>query len=372
MKMKCIASVALGFFSLALSVLPISADVVLMDTEKSKFSFYGFVKLDAGYQDGGVNSMTVARYATAGQGNLFLNAANSRFGFKFSGAPLDSGLKIGGSLEFDLLDTATPNQMKIRTRQAFFSLQKGNSTFVFGQAWDVFSPLGPTTLNTNGFLWQVGNLGFRHAQVRYSLGLPRLDFSISVSDPASGNGWKSKLPVLQSRLALKLAEKGKIQLGISAAYGKEKTENTAPLYSSNVNAMGICFDWILPLVKSLTLKGEFALGENLANFLGRAGVYNNVAAMKFEAKKSNSLWAELVYVKKEWTAWAGYSFESLTTESQLTANELKDTSCILAGIQYAIGSGVTVGMEYSRFLSECMNSAKSTTNQFMLSGIYSF
>ena len=74
--------------------------------------------------------------------------------------------QVAAVLEWDFFDATSPNQMKPRFRQGYFTLAKKGHSLLFGQAWDLFSPLGPTTLMINGYLWQTGNVGFRHAQVR--------------------------------------------------------------------------------------------------------------------------------------------------------------------------------------------------------------
>jgi hypothetical protein len=345
------------------------ADVTLLDAEKSKLQLYGFFKLDAVYQDAGVNGLTIPRYAVAGDGNAYLSATHSRFGFKYSGTPLNNGMNVSAVLEWDFLDTTSPNQMKPRFRQGFFSLQKNSHTLLFGQAWDLFSPLGPTTLMTNGYLWQTGNLGFRHAQVRYAFSGPRLDFAVSLNDPASSGGWKSKMPVLQSRLGLKLGAGNKFQLGLSGIYGRENTENATVAFKNKVNISGLGLDWNLVPCKHLTLKGEYALGENLAYVLSRASTYADTQLQEFAAKKVSSFWTELLLAKDKLSGWLGYAFEDLNDEGQLAANELKKTSSLLAGIQYAAGSGVSFGLEFSHLLSQHYQSEKIKTNQLIFSAI---
>ena len=81
------------------------------------------------------------------------------------------------------------------------------------------------------------------------------------------------------------------------------------------------------------------------------------------------------------SGWLGYAFEDLREEGQLRHyGELKKTSCLLAGVQYAVGSGVSFGLEYSHFLSEIPEhdfdsntfySNKPKTNQLIFSAILS-
>ena len=347
------------------------ADVALLDTEKSKLQLFGFFKLDAVYQDSGVNGLTIPRYATAGDGNAYLTVSHSRFGLKYSGMPLANGMNVSAVLEWDFLDTTSPNQMKPRFRQGYFSLLKNGHALLFGQAWDLFSPLGPTTLMTNGYLWQTGNLGFRHAQVRYSFSGPHVDFSLSASDPASSGGWKNKLPVLQSRLGVKLAANNKIQFGLSGIYGREHTESITVPFKNKVNVTGLSLDWNAALGKHLSWKGEYALGENLAYVSSRASAYADILLQEFTAKKVSACWTEVLLTRDKLSGWLGYAFEDLKDESQLAANELKKTSCLLAGIQYAAGSGVSFGLEFTHFLSQHFQSDKIKTNQLVFSAILS-
>jgi len=356
---------------LLLPCLRAFADVTLLDTEKSKLQLSGFFKLDAVYQDAGVNGLTFPRYAVAGDGNSYLTVSHSRFGIKYAGTPLSNGMNVSAVLELDFFDATSANQMKFRFRQGFFSLQKDKHTVLFGQTWDLFSPQGPTTLMTNGHLWQTGNLGFRHAQIRYAFSGPHLDFAVSLNDPATIGGWKSEMPVLQSRLGIKLGANNKFQFGLSGIYGRENAENTAVAFKNKVNLSGLGLDYNLVICKHLSLKGEYAMGENLAYVSSRSAWYTDASLSEFAAKKVSAFWTELLLAKDKLSGWLGYAFEDLNDEDQLTAKELKKTSCLLAGIQYAAGGGVSFGLEFSHFLSQLYQSDKAKTNQLIFSAILS-
>jgi hypothetical protein len=366
MKGKILSVICVGILCFCLIPFNTYGTIKLTDN----FGFYGFIKLDAFYQDGGMNSVLAPRYAKPGDGNLALTALNTRFGFKWTGATIGSGWKIGAQLEWDLFDGSTANQMKFRTRHANFTLTKGSSKFLLGQFWDVFAPIGPTTLNTNGYFWQVGNIGFRRAQARYTYTSGKINFAISANDPTSGGGRLTQMPVLESRLGLSLGEKGKIKIGVSGAYGKTRMSND--LYENDVDITGISVDWIIPFSK-VSIKGEFTTGQNLSIFLSHGGIYNNVALQKYEGKKVNAFWSQLVYADKKINFWAGYSFEKLTDDDQLASGEINDKSCIFAGIKKICGGGVSLGLEYSYYLSKMyMGSDDAKTSQFILSFIYGF
>lgn len=348
--------------------LPVFADITLVDTDKNKLQLYGFFKLDAAFQDGGVNGLTFPRYAVAGDGSLYLSATHTRFGFKYAGTPLANGMNVAAVLEFDFFDTATPTQMKPRFRQGYFTLGRKGHSLLLGQAWDLFSPLGPTTLMINGYLWQTGNLGFRHAQVRYAYATPRFDLAFSLSDPATAGGWSAKMPVLQSRLGIKLGKGGKHQLGLSGIYGREDVSPSGSAFTGNaVDVAGAALDWNLPLCRHLALKGEYASGANLAYVMSRGGYYLATEVPALKGKKSSSFWSEILLSRGKWNGWLGYAFEDLVKEEQLAASDLKKTDTLLAGIQFAPGSGVSFGLEYALFTSRFLQSEKETTSQVMLS-----
>lgn len=368
--MKKFSFSALAIALLLLPCLQAFADVALLDTEKNKLQLTGFFKLDAVYQDAGVNGLTIPRYAVAGDGNAYLSATHSRIGFKYVGTPLANGMTVSAVLEMDFLDTTSPTQMKPRFRQGFFSLQKNGHTLLFGQTWDLFSPLGPTTLMTNGFLWQTGNLGFRHAQVRYSYSASRLDFGVAVSDPASSGGWAAMTPVLQARLGLKLGEGNKFQIGLSGIYGRESASSANVPFKNKVDISGLGLDWNLAFCKQLSLKGEYAMGGNLTYLSSRSATFADMANQEFAAKKVSAFWSELLLAKNKISGWLGYAFEDLNDEAQLAANELKKTGCVLAGIQYAAGSGVSFGLEFAHFLSQNFQTSKTKTNQLVFSAIF--
>lgn len=349
------------------------ADVPLLDTEKNKLQLYGFFKLDAAYQDGGMNGLTFPRYAVAGNNNLYLSATHSRFGFKYAGTPLSNGMNVSAVLEWDSFDTTTPNQMKLRFRQGYFTLAKNGHSLLFGQAWDLFSPLGPTTLMTNGFLWQTGNLGFRHAQIRYSYAGPRFDFAFSVNDPTSSWGSPIKLPVFQSRVGVKLGDGNRYQLGVSGIFSRNPVEISYIQYKNLDNTLGVSVDWNLAFGKVLSLKGEFARGANLAYVSSRAAFYTDLELNESRAKKVMDFWSELLLAKGKWSGWLGYAFEELTDREHLGSKELKKTACLLAGVQFAAGSGVSFGLEFAHFDSTYVDrlAKNEKTNQVMFSAILS-
>ncbi|HDP95317.1 MAG TPA: porin [Candidatus Aminicenantes bacterium] len=353
-------------------VSPGLAAIKLVDTEMYKVDLYGFFKFDATFQDNPTNSLIAPRFAVAGSDNATgFTAMNSRFGLNIVGPKIPGDWKVKGTLELDLFDGANRNQMKFRTRHAYLTLSKGTVTVLAGQFWDLFSPLGPTTMMTNGYMWNTGNLGFRRAQLRITVTQENFNFALSLNDPTVPGAIATGMPILQARLGLTLGNKKQTKLGLSTAYGKDRHSTFG--VESDVNIAGISLDWIIPATDKLIVRGEFGMGENLSVFLSRAGVFQDTPNNAFDGVKVMSFWAEILYKLKKASLWLGYAFENLTENEQLGLATLQNTNCIFSGIQYHMGGKVSFGLEYTHFMSGYLQvDDKAKTNQLILSVIYGF
>lgn len=243
--------------------------------DKPQLKPYGFIKGDMYYASDpvvsyGKPSLTcVSRAtdeATGGEGIAF-TAQHSRFGLKGSA---DVGeVNIGGRLELDFWVIAANANAKPRMRLAYAWCKPLEGLDIrIGQQWDIFSPLNPTTNNTNANLWYNGNYGFRRPmfQLRYGLDLgavtPGLQVSVGEATKEKGAGdWigldnEAAFPMIQARIATGITDKFTLGVaGVHAAYGEDKDYTTS----------GVSVDASLPLHKLFALKGEFAYGENLNN-----------------------------------------------------------------------------------------------------------
>lgn len=343
-----------------------SAEVTLFKNENHQLSLYGWVKLDATYQSNDMNSKVAPRYAVSdGAEGVNFTAMHSRIGTKWAGPQMVHGYKAAGVLEFDLFDPSTNNQMQFRTRLFAFTLSDGTSTWLFGQHWDVFSPVQPTTLMTNGFLWQTGNMGFRRAQARYTYAPSPWEFSLSVNDPSTGGGTSdTDSPLVEGRVGL---ESGGAKFGISGAWGQDKT--TIPGEDSRI--WGVSADLVVPLTSNFTLKGELATGENLGVFLSRAKV-NTVTG---EEQGVVSGWAEIVYSGADFNWWIGGAMEN---PDNVEVGKVEDTWMTFAAIQYKLKSvaasmnPILLGAEVANFETDFEGGGGTDAQQLILSAQYNF
>jgi len=345
---------------------PAMADIKVVDTEANQLSLYGFIKGDATYQDDDMNSKVAPRYAVDnGDNGTNLTAMHSRFGVKWNGPMLDNGWNASAVLEFDLFDSSSNNQMKFRDRLAAFTIAKDKQSVLIGQHWDIFSPLGPTTLMTNGFLWQTGNLGFRRAQARYTYKGESVEIAASINDPSmSGESSETDSPLFESRIGFTLAG---VKLGISGAYGQDDKS----LPSDDADIWGISGDFVWPITSAYSVKGEIATGENLSNFLSRSKVNTTTG----DEQETLAGWAELTYTGTSIDWWAGSAFENV---DDVQSDTIDDTWMIFGGVQWKLtskligGAPVRLGVEVAHFESQVKNGNEPDANQIIFSGQFNF
>jgi len=352
---------ALIFSSLA------QADIPLVSGTNNDLSMYGFLKLDATYQDDDMNSKVAPRFAVeSGDEGTNLTAMHSRFGLKWAGPQMEYGYKAGGVFEIDLFDGSSNNQMDLRTRLAAFTLSNGTSTWLFGQHWDVFSPLNVTTLMTNGNLWQTGNLGFRRAQARYTYQGEAWSFAGSINDPSTGGGTSDvDSPLLEGRVGYNWSG---AKFGLSGTFGKDETT----VSSTDADIWGISVDAMIPVTAEISFKGEVATGEDLGVFLSRG----KVNPLTEDAQESVSAWGQFVYSGADWNWWIGGAVE---TVDDTNAGDIDDTYAFFGGAQWKLKSAVTggkpilIGAELASFSSSTDGGGDDPDSlQLILSAQYTF
>jgi len=248
--------------------------------DKPKLRPYGFIKGDMYFATDGVHSWgqpqpTAASSATGvdSQSTAF-SAAHSRFGLK--GKTDVDDIEIGGRLELDFFSTQSNTNANAnpRMRLAYAWCEPVPELEIrVGQQWDLFSPLNPTTNNTNANLWYNGNYGFRRPQfqVRYWMDFGKVtqDIQASIGEGAKesvgiGADNRALVPMIQGRVGAEFVKT--VDLGVSGLY-------TAFGAKRDHTAKGVSVDLAVTPHKLLSIKGEFGYGVNLndANVFTIAG-----------------------------------------------------------------------------------------------------
>jgi hypothetical protein len=185
-------------------------------------------------------------------------------------------------------------------RHAYIKLAAETWELLFGQTWDVISPLNPRTVNYS-VLWTQGNIGYRRPQMRFTFKMQpgektKLNLAAAISrnigSDFDGDGFNdgtdSGVPTFQGRIGLdeKMGENGMLKVGVSGHYGQEKYgEDEFDTPSWSINA-----DLAAKFTKQVAFLGEFFYGANLNQYLG--GIAQGVTPVG-EALPSTGAWGML-------------------------------------------------------------------------------
>ncbi|HNQ78677.1 MAG TPA: hypothetical protein PK747_10055 [Acidobacteriota bacterium] len=361
-----------------LAVLPLRSEIKLVETEDHKFAFYGFFQFDAAYQTFMMNSYTAPRYPlpnTINNDDATTNftAMSSRFGVKWQGPTVFGSTKVNGCLEWDLFDGTSRNQMKFRTRLAYFELKGDGYSVIAGQHWDLFAAGLPNTLITNGFYWETGNMGFRRAQIRYTRFWDNGEFAISAGDPTTDNAIKNGTPLLNARYAFKFGDK-KGHVALSAAYGQEdfKLGDYPGRIDDSVDIWGISIDAKVPVTDNFFVLGEMTRGQNLKTFLSRSYSYYDAVEQEYRGMDVTAGWLELLYSGSKVDCYLGYATERLTDEEDIPDGGLEDDDAYFFGLVHKLGKGVSYGVEITKFIGDYKETEQSHATQVLFSMKYAF
>ena len=211
---------------------------------------------------------------------FYLTANETRLGFDFWWD--QENYKTIAKIEFDFYGGGpATNRSNPMMRHAYVKLEADNWALLFGQTWDIISPLNPKTVNYS-VQWGQGNIGYRRPQMRFTFKVKpgeestiKLDAGISrnIGLDLDGNGIDdgadAGLPAFQGRIGFgaPLGENGKIAIGVSSHYGIEKYTDL-DTDDMDTPSWSINGDLAIKANKRIALLGEFFMGENLNQYLG--------------------------------------------------------------------------------------------------------
>lgn len=266
---------------------------------------YGYLKFDAAYDTARTDAGNFARWVLPESLNdnddQFNATANqSRIGLRFDGPDFGSA-ETSGRVEVDFYGGGAENKAHLMMRHAFARIDwpENDLTLIAGQTADVISPLVPTTVNYP-VGWWAGNIGYRRPQLQLRKGFAltdasRLEFQGALSRTIGDSnifgpgdtGEDAGFPTLQARLAYQfplLTEKETI-LGISGHWGEEEYDISNTGSNRDFDTWSLNADLTLPLLKLLTLKGEYYFGENLDAYLG--GIAQGILHVDLDGNPAN-------------------------------------------------------------------------------------
>jgi len=363
-----------------------------------KFKPYGYIKLDAAYDDSRTNYgnfvLFIPNEAAHKDDNEFnMTARQTRLGLDIM-APEIYDWKAWGRIELDFYGDGTvqhENKPEPLLRHAFMELKRGNFSLLAGQTSDLISPLFVDTLNyTVG--WSTGNIGYRRPQLRATYVYPFTETTKLISAMAiarstgtinedldldiQNDGEDAGFPTVQGRLALAtkiLTEKNPTIIGVSGHYGEEEIDwELYPLFpgteQERVKSWSVNGDLEIPITTKIAVKGEAFVGYNLDDYFG--GILQGVNSTTHEVIKSVGGWAQVSYFHSDkWKYRMGFGIDDPNNED-LSAGMRSRNSFYFGNVVYSLIPPVDIGLEYSHWQTEYEERSTGTDNRLQASVIY--
>ena len=352
-----------------------------------RFKPYGYIKLDAVYDDSRTNYGNFILYVPDESKNdnnneFNMTARQTRIGLDIL-APESSDWEAKGRIEIDFYGDGTArheNKTEPLLRHAFLEVKKGQFSLLAGQTFDLISPLVPDVLNyTVG--WAGGNIGYRRPQLRvtniYPLGeSSKLSMALAIARTTGSGDFMGEnvgenvgFPTVQGRLALttKLLTKKDTVFGISGHYGEEE-------YQGRIKSWSINGDFDIPLSDRVSVKGEVFAGYNLDDYFG--GVGQGVNNTTQTTIKTMGGWMQVGYQhSKKWKYNVGLGIDDprnddLAYNPDPTKNMRDRNSFYYGNVMFNLIPPVNIGLEYSYWETGYQNQSCGTDNRIQTSVIY--
>lgn len=327
----------------------------------------------------------------------------TRVGLDTEAPPLSrlGDAKLTGKLEIDFFNfvpgtnnSATSNSRQfLRIRHAYGQIERENFRLLFGQTWDLISPLFPTA-NDDVLMWNAGNLGDRRPQFRATwepkVGQGKATVAAAVlsagavdganRDAATGgdtalDGEESGRPLVQVRLGFTQPAswvKGQNwELGLwghNGEYRWDRARAIAGRRSFSSDALGL--DARIPLTPKLQLRGEGWFGKGLADI--RGGVGQSINPLTGEGIHAHGGWAELFYqATNVYGIGTGFTVDDPEddeverfTDANATSTGRTLNRTYYVANRFNFGSGLTLGVDWMLFQTHFRGLEPGTNNRW--------
>jgi hypothetical protein len=346
--------------------------------------FYGYIKLDAAWDSAQVYPGDYVLFAEEdgeGDDEFNLTAKQTRLGLKITGPDVGT-MKTSGLVEADFYGSAgAENKPNLLVRHAYMLLDWPDDQFslLAGQASDVISPLFPNTLNYT-VLWDGGNIGYRHPQIRATKGFAlqddvKLELTGAVSrtiadfEDTTKAGADAGFPTVQGRAGLTFPCFGDkpTTAGLSGHWGQEE-------YGDNdVDSWSLNLDVLQPVNEWLSFKGEAFVGENLDDYFGGIGQgVRNPTTTADRAIRDRGGWVQATMTPyKQWSFNVGVGIDDVDNSDVNTGGRTLNRS-IYGNAIYAINTHADVGVELSQWRTDYKNGDDTDDVRIQTSLIYKF
>jgi len=354
--------------------------------------FYGYIKLDAAWDSSGVypgDYVLYTREGREGDEEFNLTARQTRLGLKIKG-PDTGDMKTSGVVEFDFYGAAgAENKPNVLLRHAYMTFDWPDSKFslLAGQTADVISPLFPNTLNYT-VLWDAGNIGYRHPQVRLTKQLSvgddmTLELAGAISRTISGvetltpvpftPGADAGFPTFQGRAGLTFPWFGvkPTTVGVSAHWGQEKYSG-----SNKVDSWSLNLDVLQPITSVVAVKGEAYVGQDLGDYFGGIGqgarAVTAGGTTRYHAIGDAGGWFAVTLTPcEDWSFNIGAGIDDVDNDD-VGADARTFNRSIFANAIYALNKNADLGVELSDWRTDFKDADDVDDVRIQTSFIYKF
>ena len=363
----------------------IQASVAQTEGNRSEISFYGFVRMDAIFDDSRASDFQTPTFVrpehddAEGRSNFTFHPRLTRIGLNFRVPDvLDSlaGARLTGRIETDFQNGGRESRAVLRYRHAFLRLNWGPHSLLGGQTSDLISPLIPS-VNADTLMWDAGNLGDRRMQLRYSYD-PTAGFSFRAAlgltgavdgQDADGNGIldgeASTSPNFQGRVGY---NSSRVLLGAWAHYAKLHTDVS---YGGKNDFEGYSYggDFEFRFTPQISLRGEIWAGSNLRDVRGGIGQSFNTATGK--EIDSRGGWMELGLRSGPYGFSTGYTLDD-PKNGHVPSEAATENRAWYVTNQFRLAPPLTLGIDYLYWWTHFKGLNKGTDNRLNVYAIYDF
>lgn len=378
----------------------------------SKFTLYGFVRLDMQYDSARPNSTNLPAWirsedksapdsirAPNDSSDFNMHTKLTRLGFDFTGPTVKSlhDAQATAKLEMDFYGSAaSSSRSSIRMRHAYLKLSWCDEFSVLaGQTQDVISPLNPV-VNNDFVMWGAGNLGDRRPQVRAEW-TPAIGESAkliltgmagdtgavdAVDRDASGtpgatypDGSTSGSPTWQGRAAVRFKnwDDKDVEIGV---WGDTATQDqdTPIAGHGNFGSRAYGIDAKVPLMTDrIWISGELWAGSNMTDV--RGGILQGVNTATGDKIAAQGGWVELSGKATSWmTLTGGYAYDNpdsddLSAGGTTGGRDLNKIWYLASRMNF---DEIELGLEYLHWKTEFVGFGDGTDDRIVASIAYKF
>jgi transglutaminase-like putative cysteine protease len=347
-------------------------------TARDTITVYGQLRTDLIYDTQSPNANNQSPFwinspdTTGGETDRFtLHPRLTRVGLNYT-APGETmpGWTVTGQVELDFQGGGSESRQTPRARHLYLKIANESGSWLFGQTWDLVSPLIPSP-NDDSLMWNAGNLGDRRPQIRYTGGSGGKELAVALGLTgaidakdldADGvrDGEDSGLPNLQARFGWRGMNAA---VGVWGLQGWEKTA-TAVGGETSFTASALGADFSVTLGGGADVKGELWTGRNLSDF--RGGVGQGVNTTTGEEVQSSGGWLEVGFSPSTTHRLAlGYTVDD-PRDSDIAAGGRTKNSAFYVHNKWNIGNNLEVGLNVLFWSTEFAGAATGRDTRFNL------